>query len=109
MYTVTRHLRTVDETDALGAELALVARPNSLIELSGELGSGKTTLARALIRALSADQALDVPSPTFTLVQTYDEARVPVAHADLYRLKAGGEVAELGLDELIETHVLIVE
>lgn len=109
MYSLTRHLRTVDETEALGAELALVARPNSLIALSGELGSGKTTLARALIRALSSDQALDVPSPTFTLVQTYDEARVPVAHADLFRLKAGAEADELGMDELLQSHLLIVE
>ena len=56
--------------------------------LQGDLGAGKSTFARAFIRALAPDQDFDVPSPTFTLVQTYDETRVPVAHADLYRIAA---------------------
>jgi tRNA threonylcarbamoyl adenosine modification protein YjeE len=109
MPSITRHLSTAEAMEALGRELALVARPNALIALQGELGTGKTLLARALIRALAGNPAIDVPSPTFTLIQTYDEARIPVAHADLYRLKAGDDLSELGLDELISSHLLIVE
>jgi hypothetical protein len=98
-----------EDTEALGAELALVARPGSAIVLEGEVGAGKTTLARALIHALAPGSGdFEVPSPTFTLIQTYDMTRIPVAHVDLYRL-AAGETAELGLDELIESHLLLVE
>jgi len=102
MFSITRHLPAAEATEELGREIALVARPNALIALAGELGTGKTLLARALIRALAGNQAIDVPSPTFTLVQTYEETRVAVAHADLYRLKGGDDLSELGLDELIE-------
>lgn len=97
-------------TAALGAELALFARPGLALLLKGELGAGKSTLARALIRALAPDAgAFDVPSPTFTLVQSYDQTRVPVAHADLYRIREVQELDELGLDDLLATHLLIVE
>jgi N-acetylmuramate 1-kinase len=109
MHSITRNLPTAEATEALGKELALVSRPNSLIALHGELGSGKTLLARAIIRALAGSEAMDVPSPTFTLLQIYEETRIPVAHVDLYRLKSGEELSELGLDELIESHLLIVE
>jgi tRNA threonylcarbamoyl adenosine modification protein YjeE len=109
MFSITRHLPAAEATEELGREIALVARPNALIALAGELGTGKTLLARALIRALAGNQAIDVPSPTFTLVQTYEETRVAVAHADLYRLKGGDDLSELGLDELIESHLLVVE
>ena len=106
---MTRHLADAAATEFLGHELALVARPNALIALHGELGAGKTLLARALVRALADGQAIDVPSPTFTLVQTFEETRIPVAHADLYRLASGDDLSELGLDELIESHLLILE
>ena len=69
-----------------------------MLALSGDLGAGKTTLARGLIRAMAGDPGLDVPSPTFTLVQSY-ETRVPVHHFDLYRLSSPAELDELGLDE----------
>jgi tRNA threonylcarbamoyl adenosine modification protein YjeE len=108
MTALTRFLDTPDATEALGAELALVAHVGTAVLLYGDLGSGKTTLARAFIRAL-AGEAIEVPSPTFTLVQTYDQTRIPVAHADLYRLSGAQDLQELGLDELARTHQLIVE
>ncbi len=80
------------------------------ILLSGGLGAGKSVFARAFIRALApASAAFDIPSPTFTLIQTYDETRIPVAHADLYRLTSTAGAEELGLQDLLQSHVLIVE
>jgi len=104
-----RELPTVDDTERLGHELALMARPGTVILLEGDLGAGKTTLARAIIRSLVGGQAIEVPSPTFTLVQTYETPRMPVAHADLYRIADGTEIGELGLADLARTHLLIVE
>ena len=77
--------------------------------LKGDLGAGKSTFARAFIRALADGAEFDIPSPTFTLVQSYEETRVPVAHADLYRIGSAQELDELGLEELLATHVLAVE
>jgi N-acetylmuramate 1-kinase len=108
-FSLTRNLSTPEATEELGREIALVARPGAVIALGGELGAGKTLLARALIRALAGNHALEVPSPTFTLIQTYEETRIPVAHADLYRMAAGDDLAELGLDELSDSHLVIVE
>ncbi|MCY1558012.1 tRNA threonylcarbamoyladenosine biosynthesis protein TsaE [compost metagenome] len=84
-------------TAALGAELAARLVPGDLVILEGDLGAGKTALARAIIRALADDSKLDVPSPTFALVQPYDTLKGPVLHADLYRLGDPREVDELGL------------
>ena len=84
-------------TAALGAELAAELRPGDLVILTGDLGSGKTALARAIIRNLAGDPDLEVPSPTFALVQPYDTPGGPVLHADLYRLGDPREVEELGL------------
>src|SRR5215216_5143191 len=69
--------------------LAGELKPGDIVALSGELGAGKTTLARAIIRALAGDETLEVPSPTFTLIQSYDTSRGPVVHADLHRARAG--------------------
>ncbi len=77
--------------------------------LKGDLGAGKSTFARAFIRGLAPEKSFDVPSPTFTLVQSYDETRIPAAHADLYRLGSAQELDELGLDDLLKSHVLAVE
>ena len=83
---------------ALGAAVARVIAPGDRIGLSGDLGAGKTTLARAILRALADDPALEVPSPTFTIVQEY-ALPVPVRHVDLYRVEDEADVAELGLGE----------
>ncbi|MEM9223269.1 MAG: tRNA (adenosine(37)-N6)-threonylcarbamoyltransferase complex ATPase subunit type 1 TsaE [Pseudomonadota bacterium] len=82
----------------LGAAVAHTLAPGDRIALIGDLGAGKTTLARGVLRALSGDPALEVPSPTFTLVQSYD-GRVPVRHVDLYRLADASEAHELGLGD----------
>lgn len=84
-------------TAALGATLAASLAPGDLVVLNGDLGVGKTALARAIIRTLSGDAIMDVPSPTFALVQPYDTPAGPVLHADLYRLGDPREVDELGL------------
>ena len=97
-------------TEALANRLSLWARPGLLILLHGDLGTGKSTLARAFIRKLYAnDIKPDIPSPTFSLLQTYDDVRVPVFHADLYRLKSADEVDELGLSGLLLSHCGLIE
>lgn len=94
-------------TEALGAELAATLRPGDLVILVGDLGAGKTALARAIIRSLAGDPALEVPSPTFALVQPYDTLAGPVLHADLYRLGDPREVDELGLLDNPKAIVLV--
>ncbi|KFC64424.1 hypothetical protein FF80_03046 [Devosia sp. LC5] len=96
-----------EATAALGAELAATLSPGDLIILEGDLGAGKTALARAIVRTLANDPALDVPSPTFALVQPYDTPKGPVLHADLYRLGDPREVDELGLLENPHAIVLV--
>src|SRR5882724_7697700 len=91
-----------DATAALGARLATEVRAGDLVLLEGGLGAGKTALARAMIRTLLADAALEVPSPSFALVQPYEARGVPVLHADLYRLRSEREVDELGLFDRAE-------
>ena len=104
-------LQLADETatQALAAELSLVARAGDVILLAGDLGTGKSTFARSFIRALSGGVEIEVPSPTFTLLQVYENLRFPVAHADLYRLSTAAEADELGLADLAQTHVLLIE
>lgn len=105
-----RHrLADVEATERFAGEMALLIQPGDLIALSGELGAGKTTFARALIRALARDSALEVPSPTFSLVQEYDETRVRVLHCDLYRLASPRDIDELGLVEALEDSAVLVE
>lgn len=94
-------------TDAFGAALAAELRPGDLVLLEGDLGAGKSAMARAIIRTLSNDPHLDVPSPTFALVQPYDTANGPVLHADLYRLGDPREVDELGLLDNPQAIVLV--
>ncbi|MFU0505885.1 tRNA (adenosine(37)-N6)-threonylcarbamoyltransferase complex ATPase subunit type 1 TsaE [Pseudaminobacter sp. NGMCC 1.201702] len=95
-------------TNRLGEDLALALRQGDVLALHGDLGAGKTTLARSLIRALAADADLEVPSPTFTLVQAYD-ARIPVHHFDLYRLSSADELDELGFEDALEQGIALVE
>jgi tRNA threonylcarbamoyl adenosine modification protein YjeE len=95
-------------TDRLGDDIAAALKPGDLVALSGDLGAGKSALARAILRAVSDDQALDVPSPTFTLVQSY-ALRLPILHVDLYRVGSPDELDELGIDEALKTGAALVE
>lgn len=94
-------------TEALAARLAALARPGDAILLAGPLGAGKSTLARAFLRTAAADPTLEVPSPSFTLVQTYETPRGPIHHFDLWRLDGPDAVIELGWDELTADIVLV--
>lgn len=95
-------------TERLGADIAMALRPGDCILLSGELGAGKTTLARGLIRQLAGDPLLEVPSPTFTLCNVYDTGP-PVSHFDLYRLSDASEAGELAISEACEAGAVLVE
>jgi len=99
----------LDEVEAIGAELARVLRPGDAIGLKGDLGAGKTTLARAILAALGLQG--EAPSPSFAIVQPYapPELRLPLLHVDLYRLDHPDELEELGLDEARIDHALLVE
>lgn len=104
-------LPDAEATARLGALLGSVVAPQDVLALWGDLGAGKTSLARALIqtRLEAMGRREDVPSPTFTLVQTYETEGLPIWHADLYRLKDPDELIELGLEEALETGLLILE
>jgi tRNA threonylcarbamoyl adenosine modification protein YjeE len=106
--SLERHLPDEAATTQLGEDLAMAVRPGDVFLLDGDLGAGKSTLARGLIRALAADPAHEVPSPTFTLVQSYDTP-VAVHHFDLYRLSSPDELEELGFDEAVSSGVALVE
>lgn len=96
--------------EALARELSLWARPGLAIHLSGDLGAGKSAFARGFIRGLALDdKEFDIPSPSFSLVQSYEALRVPVVHVDLYRVNSAAEVAELGLDEFLAKSLMIIE
>lgn len=96
-------------TAHLMADLALLLSAGDVITLTGDLGAGKTAAARALIRYLAQDDDLEVPSPTFTLAQTYDLPPFPVLHADLYRVNDPDELEEIGLSPLPEGTVALIE
>ncbi len=93
--------------EALGERIAERLKAGDVVALSGGLGAGKTTLARAIIRALG--HRGEVPSPTFTIVETYDTLDPPLIHADFYRLERPAEAQELGLDDYREGAALIAE
>jgi tRNA threonylcarbamoyl adenosine modification protein YjeE len=96
-------------TANLMADLVLLIGPGDVITLSGDLGAGKTAAARAMIRYLAGDDALEVPSPTFTLAQVYDLPPFPLVHADLYRINDPAELEEIGLSPLPEGTVALIE
>lgn len=100
---------TADALEAFGARLAGLLSPGDVVALEGDLGAGKTTLARGVLRALGL--AGEAPSPSFAIVQPYapPELRLPVLHVDLYRIEDPEEVEELGLDEARETGAILVE
>lgn len=95
-------------TGRLGRAVAAQLRPGEAVCLTGPLGAGKSTLARALVRALTTPDE-EVPSPTFTLVQFYEGPRVAVAHFDLYRLSDPDEAYEIGLDEALDAGAAVIE
>jgi tRNA threonylcarbamoyladenosine biosynthesis protein TsaE len=94
-------------TEALGARIAAGLSVGDTIALEGDLGAGKTTLARAILRALGVRE--DVPSPTFTLVQLYETPRLNVRHYDLYRIESPDEIEELGLDDALAEGAALIE
>ena len=96
-------------TARLAADIALALMPDDLVTLSGDLGAGKTTIARSIIRTLAGDETIEVPSPTFTLLQLYELPRFPVVHADLYRVTTLAELSELGWEEAAEGAAVLVE
>ena len=107
--TAHRSIVLADEaaTAALAAALARQARSGDVVTLAGPLGAGKTSFARAFIAALGVRD--EVPSPTFTLVQTYETAIGMVWHFDLYRLSSPDEIEELGLDEALADGIVLIE
>jgi tRNA threonylcarbamoyladenosine biosynthesis protein TsaE len=107
------HLPDPDATEALARQVAARVRAGDVIALTGDLGAGKSAFARAFINALPNPDGTPatehVPSPTFTLVQTYERAPAPVWHFDLYRLGDPSEVVELGWDEALDGGIVLVE
>lgn len=106
----TASLFLADEaaTAALAGRIAPFLRAGDTILLEGDIGAGKTTFARALIRARLGREE-DVPSPTFTLVQTYEDQEAEIWHCDLYRLTSPDEILELGLDAAFEEGICLIE
>ncbi|MCE7797049.1 tRNA (adenosine(37)-N6)-threonylcarbamoyltransferase complex ATPase subunit type 1 TsaE [Sphingobium sufflavum] len=102
-------LSSAEAMEAFGLTLGERLRAGDIVALTGDLGAGKTTLARGLLRGLG--HAGEVPSPSFAIVQPYEPpaVRLPLAHVDLYRLEDDAEVAELGLDEWLHDGALVVE
>lgn len=100
-------LKDADATRALGSAIAQLAFPGLVIALRGQLGAGKTTLAQGLGAGLGVQR--QVRSPTFIILSLYDQGRLPMAHADLYRLGDESELVELGLDEHLPTGVTLIE
>lgn len=106
-FRMTVALPDLAATAALGAAIAAHLARGDAVLLMGDLGSGKTTLARAILTAMGVDET--VPSPTFTLVQTYETSHFPISHYDLYRLKRPSEMDELGLDEALDNGAALIE
>jgi tRNA threonylcarbamoyladenosine biosynthesis protein TsaE len=104
---VTIDLPDLAAMEAFGARIAARLQAGDVVALEGDLGTGKTTLARAVIAALGHEG--EVPSPTFTIVQTYDALDPPLVHADFYRLERPGEADELGLDDYRDGAALLAE
>jgi len=106
-FTMPIQLGDLAATDALGARIAAGLGIGDAVALHGDLGAGKTTLARAILRALGV--AENVPSPTFTLVQTYETPGLVVRHYDLYRILNPRDVDELGLEDALEEGAVLIE
>ena len=105
--TIRMELENVDATRALGARIARGLGVGDIVALEGDLGAGKTALARAILNALGVREA--VPSPTFTLVQAYRTPKLAVFHFDLYRIRDASELEELALEEALAEGAALVE
>lgn len=110
-FTASLHLKSERATSRFAAAMAPLLRPGDCLLLKGPVGAGKSHFARSLIQARLAAQGLseDVPSPTFTLVQTYSDGIADIWHADLYRLSDASEVIELGLEDAFQSAISIIE
>jgi tRNA threonylcarbamoyladenosine biosynthesis protein TsaE len=100
-------LQGPEETEAMGRRLAAALRPGDVVALYGDLGAGKTTFARGVLRGLGFQG--DVASPTFPIVQPYDDLDPPIWHVDLYRIEERDELQELALDEALDGGALLIE
>lgn len=114
MSTEFKHSMTLPDEDssrAFAQKMARVVGPGDVLALEGQIGAGKTFFARALIQTLLAEQGLaeDIPSPTFTLVQTYQAGSLEIWHSDLYRLSDPFEVVELGLEDAFDSALCLIE
>lgn len=107
--TIHRHDYTLAEAARIGAAIGAALRPGDVVALEGDLGAGKTTLARAMLKARGL--AGEAPSPTFAIVQPYapPEVDLPIAHVDLYRIEEESELIELGLDDYLYDGALLIE
>jgi tRNA threonylcarbamoyl adenosine modification protein YjeE len=108
-FSFTVALADEEATRRLMVDIAAALAPGDLVTLSGDLGAGKTAFARALIRHLAGDATVEVPSPTFTLMQAYELPRFALVHADLYRLSGPNELAELGFEDIAPAAVTLLE
>ncbi len=108
---MTETITTTSEQDtaALGATFAKTLSHGDIVLLTGDLGAGKSVFCRAIVRTLMEQPDLDVPSPTFTLVQTYDAPAATLWHFDLYRLKDAEEIYELGWEDALSGGIVLVE
>lgn len=108
--TIEFIMTSLCDTHALAEKISSLLQAGDLLALEGDLGVGKSAFARALIRAYRSDPKTEVPSPTFTIVQSYEAAGKPdIWHADLYRLSDPEELYELGLEEVRDDSVVVVE
>ena len=107
MFRLSVDLSDLASTNTLGQRIADTLGPRTAVALAGELGSGKTTLARSILRALGVRER--IPSPTFTLVQSYRAVRFTVSHFDLYRVENGRELAELAIEEALAEGPVLIE
>ena len=108
---ILRNFHGVDEAGlvALGADLAICVQPGDCLALYGDLAAGKSTLARALIRACLGDATLEVPSPTFALMLPYGDETGGIAHLDLYRARDAPALADVDFDDIFARHIALVE
>ena len=103
------HAASENDTETLAHEVVALLRRGDMVTLSGDLGAGKTTFARAMIRHLLDDPEIEAPSPTFTLMQVYEKGNLRLVHADFYRLGGADELAGLGWDDAIDGALALVE